>query len=181
MEVLHQVLHHRFPENTLLSHDLIEGAYARAGLATDIELIDDYPTHLSAYSRRKHRWVRGDWQIFRWMGGLVPDFYGRTIPNPIALISQWKILDNLERSLLEPGLLLLLLAGWLWLPGRARYWTAAAIVMWCVPPFCSLFFGVLRAPRSWRAAPAWLRDLVYVFRESALVAMCSLIFLLHRR
>ena len=57
----------RFPENALLSHDLIEGAYARAGLVTDIELIDDYPSHFSAYSRRKHRWVRGDWQILRWI------------------------------------------------------------------------------------------------------------------
>ena len=58
---------HRFPENALLSHDLIEGAYARAGLVSDIELIDDYPSHFSAYSRRKHRWVRGDWQIMRWL------------------------------------------------------------------------------------------------------------------
>ena len=61
------VLEHRFPENALLSHDLIEGAYARAALVSDIELIDDYPSHFSAYSRRKHRWVRGDWQILRWI------------------------------------------------------------------------------------------------------------------
>ena len=63
----HAVLDRRFPRNALLSHDLIEGAYARAGLATDIELIDDYPSHYSAYTRRKHRWVRGDWQIAQWM------------------------------------------------------------------------------------------------------------------
>ncbi len=63
VSILHNVLNHRFPRNSLLSHDLIEGAYARAGLVSDIELIDDYPTHYSAYTRRKHRWVRGDWQI----------------------------------------------------------------------------------------------------------------------
>ena len=70
---LHAVLNRRFPRNALLSHDLIEGAYARAGLATDIELIDDYPRTCSAYSRRKHRWVRGDWQIAQWMFSRVPD------------------------------------------------------------------------------------------------------------
>ena len=69
VDVLREVLEQRFPENALLSHDLIEGAYARVGLVSDIELIDDYPSHFSAYSRRKHRWVRGDWQILRWLAG----------------------------------------------------------------------------------------------------------------
>src|SRR6185437_12531595 len=63
VDALRESLEWRFPENALLSHDLIEGAYARAALVSDIELIDDYPSHFSAYSRRKHRWVRGDWQI----------------------------------------------------------------------------------------------------------------------
>ena len=76
VDALRDVLERRFPENALLSHDLIEGAYARAALVTDIELIDDYPSHFSAYSRRKHRWVRGDWQILRWIQPRVPDFYG---------------------------------------------------------------------------------------------------------
>ncbi len=62
-----QVLEHRFPRNALLSHDLIEGAYARAGLVSDVEVIDDYPSHYSAYNRRKHRWLRGDWQIVSWL------------------------------------------------------------------------------------------------------------------
>ncbi len=101
VDALRAVLERRFPENALLSHDLIEGAYARAALVSDIELIDDYPSHFSAYSRRKHRWVRGDWQIMRWIGSRVPAFRGRIIANPISLISQWKILDNLRRSVLE--------------------------------------------------------------------------------
>ena len=67
------MLEHRFPRNALLSHDLIEGAYARAGLVSDVEVIDDYPSHYSAYNRRKHRWVRGDWQIVSWLFGRVPD------------------------------------------------------------------------------------------------------------
>ena len=99
---LHAVLDRRFPRNALLSHDLIEGAYARAGLATDIELVDDYPSHYSAYIRRKHRWVRGDWQIVQWMFSRVPDESGRWATNPISEISRWKIFDNLRRSLVEP-------------------------------------------------------------------------------
>ena len=80
VDALRAALDQRFPENALLSHDLIEGAYARAGLVSDIELIDDYPSHFSAYSRRKHRWVRGDWQIMRWLLPRVPDFHGNDHP-----------------------------------------------------------------------------------------------------
>ena len=121
--VLHAVLNRRFPRNSLLSHDLIEGAYARAGLASDIEVIDDYPSHYSAYTRRKHRWVRGDWQIAQWMFSHVPDESNRMAPNPISEVSRWKIFDNLRRSLVEPFTFILFVAGWLWLPGGPLYWT----------------------------------------------------------
>ena len=128
VSTLHAVLDRRFPRNSLLSHDLIEGAYARAGLATDIEVIDDYPSHYSAYTRRKHRWVRGDWQIAQWLFSRVPDESGRFVRNPISTISRWKIFDNLRRSLVEPLTLILLVAGWLGLPGGALYWTAGDAV-----------------------------------------------------
>jgi hypothetical protein len=117
VDVLQQVLDRRFPRNFLLSHDLIEGFYARAGLVTDVEVIDDYPSHLSAYSRRKHRWVRGDWQIVQWLFGRGPDESGHLVPNPISIASRWKILDNLRRSLVEPATFALFLAGWF---GSAR-------------------------------------------------------------
>ncbi len=80
INALHAVLDRRFPRNALLSHDLIEGSYARVGLTTDIEVIDDYPSHYSAYSRRKHRWLRGDWQIAQWLFSKVPDESGRYVP-----------------------------------------------------------------------------------------------------
>src|ERR1022692_2462393 len=108
VDTVQQVLDYRFPRNALLSHDLIEGAYARAGLVSDIEVIEDYPSHYSAYNRRKHRWLRGDWQISGWLLPRVPDELGRRVPNPISIISQWKILDNLRRSLIEPATFLLL-------------------------------------------------------------------------
>src|ERR1700756_158217 len=98
VDTVHRILEQRFPRNALLSHDLIEGAYARAGLVSDIEVIEDYPSHYSAYSRRKHRWLRGDWQIAGWLFPRVPDEAGASVPNPISLISRWKIFDNLRRS-----------------------------------------------------------------------------------
>lgn len=180
VDTLREVLQNRFPENALLSHDLIEGAYARAGLVSDIELIDDYPSHFSAYSRRKHRWVRGDWQIMRWIQSRVPDYYLRLIPNPIPLIAQWKILDNMRRSLLEPALMLLLLSSWLWLPGRPAYWTGATVLMWCIPVLSSVLFALLRVPLNRRAFGAWVGDTVRAVRENAVVTLCSLIFLLHQ-
>ena len=79
VDTVHQVLDRRFPRNALLSHDLIEGAYARAGLASDIEVIEDYPSHYSAYNRRKHRWLRGDWQIAGWLLPHVPDESGTQV------------------------------------------------------------------------------------------------------
>ena len=76
VRVLHEVLERRFPRNSLLSHDLIEGAYVRAGLVTDVEVIDDYPSQYSAHTRRRHRWIRGDWQIMRWLFARVPEESG---------------------------------------------------------------------------------------------------------
>ena len=180
VDVLREVLEHRFPENALLSHDLIEGAYARVALVNDFELVDDYPSHFSAYSRRKHRWVRGDWQIIRWIQSRVPDYYARMVPNPITLISQWKIVDNLRRSLLEPALVLLLLSGWFWLPGKPEYWTAVAVLMWCVPVLCGIAGTLFRLPNTWRSVPSWLLDTARAAKDNGLIAMCSLTFLLHQ-
>ncbi len=135
---LHTVLHGRFPRNALLSHDLIEGAYARAGLVSDIEVIEDYPSHYSAHNRRKHRWLRGDWQITEWLLPMVPDEEGRRVPNPLSVVSSWKILDNLRRSLVEPALFLLLILGWTVLPGSPRAWTLATVFILLLPAMFQL-------------------------------------------
>lgn len=151
---LHEVLDARFPPNFLLSHDLIEGAYARAGLATDIEVIDDYPSHYSAHTRRKHRWVRGDWQIVQWLSTRVPDEKRRPVPNPISMISQWKIFDNLRRSLVEPFTFLLLVLGWFVLPGGALHWTLVTLALLLLPVFVQLTFNLGRAVLNASAAQA---------------------------
>ena len=154
VDTVHRVLDRRFPRNALLSHDLIEGAYARAGLVSDIEVIEDYPSHYSAYNRRKHRWLRGDWQIVGWLFRRVPDESGAWVPNPISLVSRWKILDNLRRSLVEPGIFLLLLLGWLILPGAPAQLTLATIAILFIPAWCQFLVGVARALWQGTVIPA---------------------------
>jgi hypothetical protein len=110
VNIFHQVTHKAFPENTILSHDLIEGLYARAGLVTDVELVDGYPANYLAYMRRLHRWVRGDWQLLPWLF------------KPIPFVSRWKIFDNLRRSLEAPALLLLLILAFTVFSGEPWIW-----------------------------------------------------------
>jgi cyclic beta-1,2-glucan synthetase len=142
----------RFPENTLLSHDLIEGNYARAGLATDITLYDEYPTRYLTYTDRKHRWIRGDWQLLRWLTPRVPGPDG-TEPNRLSLLSRWKIFDNLRRSTVEIAMLTFLIAGWTFLPGSPFRWTVLGVLAIATPWIVTLLLAVLRPPldKSWRA------------------------------
>jgi cyclic beta-1,2-glucan synthetase len=178
INALHAVLDRRFPRNSLLSHDLIEGSYARVGLTTDIEVIDDYPSHYSAYTRRKHRWLRGDWQIAQWLFSKVPDESGRYVRNPIATISRWKIFDNLRRSLVETSTFALLLAGWLALPGGALYWTAVTLFLMFVPTLVQFVFGVGRAYVT--KLPGSMRDAVSGFGQGTFIALLTLVYLPHQ-
>jgi cyclic beta-1,2-glucan synthetase len=174
----HAVLNHRFPRNSLLSHDLIEGAYARAGLASDVELIDDYPSHLSAYNRRKHRWVRGDWQTAQWMFSRVPDESGRWGPNPISEVSRWKIFDNLRRSLVEPFTFILFVAGWLGLPGGPLYWTIVPLLLLIFPAVVQCAFALGHAFVSERKGSAG--EALSSSWKSALIALLNLTYLPHQ-
>jgi hypothetical protein len=145
VEVFQRVVERRFPSNAILSHDMIEGAYARAGLVSDVEVIDDYPSRIAAYSKRKHRWVRGDWQILFWLFPRVPDYSGKAVRNPINLISRWKILDNLRRSLTEIAMLAILVSGWLFLPGKALHWTLATLGLFALPTYLQFALAILRS------------------------------------
>ncbi len=148
VDVFQKILTQRFPDNLLLSHDLIEGAHARAALVSDIEMIDDYPSHYQAWTKRKHRWTRGDWQIMLWLLPRVPDCQGKLTPNPLSVISLWKIVDNLRRSLLEIGLFVLLLAGWTGLAGGAAYWTGVVVLITALPIYTGALFSLLATPRD---------------------------------
>ena len=178
LKTIHQVLDRRFPRNALLSHDLIEGAYARAGLISDVEVIEDYPSHYSAYNRRKHRWLRGDWQIAGWLLPRVPDESGARVPNPITVISQWKILDNLRRSLVEPASFVLLVLGWLVLPGSARYWTLASIAILLLPAVLQLLFSLVGS--AVEASRRMAQDAFATFATNNVNLLLTLTFLPHQ-
>ena len=132
--MLSRALAERFPENRILSHDLLEGCYARAGLLSDLEFYEDYPARYSSDVKRRERWLRGDWQIAAWLLPRVPTAAGRSEKNPLSWLAHWKILDNLRRSLVPAALALLLLLGWMVLEsdlildlGRPRLGRAAAV------------------------------------------------------
>ena len=178
VDTLHRVLDRRFPRNALLSHDLVEGAYARAGLVSDIEIIEDYPSHYSAHNRRKHRWVRGDWQIAEWLRPQVPDESGQMVPNPLSVVSRWKIFDNLRRSLVEPALFLLFVAGWLCLPGRPEGWTLATVAIVFLPAVVQLGFDFGRAAVLRRRAI--VLDGLNSFADASIADWLTITFLAHQ-
>ncbi len=124
------------PDNTMLSHDLFEGNLARAGLVSDIEVIEDFPGRHDVAARRQHRWVRGDWQLLPWLIGR--ERYGN-----FSALGRWKISDNLRRSLTPPLTVAALFAGWLLPPPMAAIWTAAMLMLVALPHLLPLPFAVL--------------------------------------
>ncbi len=166
----------RFPDNTLLSHDLIEGEHVRAGLVTDLEMIDDYPSRYQAFSKRKHRWVRGDWQIAMWLLPRVPDATWKWVPNSLPFVSRWKIFDNLRRSLVEPFYFAAFLSAWLLLDTQSAAATRAVLAILLFPIYGDILISLLRPPplrflRPW----AWTR--FSDFLRGHLEAVLTLIFL----
>jgi cyclic beta-1,2-glucan synthetase len=178
VDTLHRVLDRRFPRNALLSHDLVEGAYARAGLVSDVEIIEDYPSHYSAHNRRKHRWLRGDWQIAEWLRPLVPDESGQKVSNPLSMVSRWKIFDNLRRSLVEPALFALFLLGWLCLPGRPEAWTFATVGIVFLPALVQLAFDFGCALVSRKRAV--IVDGLNAFADASIADWLIITFLAHQ-
>jgi len=153
LQTFHRLLSERFPTAHLLSHDLLEGCHVRVGLATDIELLDVFPSSYIAWWNRQHRWIRGDWQIIDWLKPRVPVGGGRVEPNPLSAFNRWKIFDNLRRSLVPPATVALLLAGWLFTPAPLL-WSGliAGLMLW---PVLNSLLGLLFHPpppgtRFWR-------------------------------
>jgi cyclic beta-1,2-glucan synthetase len=133
----------RVPENSLLSHDLFEGVFARAGLVTDIELFDEFPSNYLVSAARQHRWARGDWQLLPWILGRARDALGRRRPGSMPAIARWKMVDNLRRTLSAPLSLATLVAAWT-LPGiSAGLWTAFILAVFIVPQALPVWAGLL--------------------------------------
>ncbi|MHC9086600.1 GH36-type glycosyl hydrolase domain-containing protein [Luteimonas sp. RIT-PG2_3] len=137
----------RFPDNRILSHDLLEGCYARAGLVSDVRLFEEYPSRYAADMKRRYRWIRGDWQLLPWLLPWVPrggDKRGHE-RNPLSWLSRGKLLDNLRRSLVPAAATTLLLLGWLFSPNPLA-WTAWLLCLWWLPVMVPALRELFAAP-----------------------------------
>ncbi|MBS1185341.1 MAG: cyclic beta 1-2 glucan synthetase, partial [Proteobacteria bacterium] len=170
----------RFPENLILSHDLLESGYARSALVTDVELIEEHPASVVIDASRRHRWIRGDWQLAGWLLPRVPGppgpngARGKRQANPLSVLSLWKLFDNLRRSLVAPALLALLAGGWLL--GPAWLWTLAVVSVVCLPSLLSTLIELIRKPEE----RDWLVHLNLTSRSAGrplLLALLTLAFL----
>jgi cellobiose phosphorylase len=148
VEAFERALGGRLAENTILSHDLLEACHARSGLVSDVEFYEDHPSRYNVDINRRHRWIRGDWQIVQWLRSRVTRADGQGESNPLSRLSQWKIFDNLRRSLVPPALLGLLLAGWLLLPEIGGLVLLQVLGILAVPAFLPLAVEVGRKPRE---------------------------------
>lgn len=146
-----RVLDDRLPDNTVLSHDLIEGCYLRSGVLSDVQLVEAWPARYSDDIARRHRWIRGDWQLAGWLRARVPtQGKGREV-NPLSPLSRWKLFDNLRRSLVAPTLTATLVLCWSRLAGPA-FWSAAALSVYFLPAFIRILVTLVdrRQDMPWR-------------------------------
>jgi cyclic beta-1,2-glucan synthetase len=146
----------KMPDNALLSHDLFEGIFARVALASDIELFDEFPSHYEVAAARQHRWVRGDWQLLRWVFGPRRAAFGERRAVAIPAICRWKMIDNLRRSLSAPAAFFTLVAAWL-LPSAAIWvWTTFILTTMAIPALLSFLVGIT-PPRRGISKRAYFR------------------------
>jgi len=138
VDAFEQALEGRFADNRILSHDLIEGCYAHSGLLSDVQLFEGYPARYSADAKRRHRWIRGDWQLLPW---LLPGQRSGD-RSPLSALSRWKIFDNLRRSLEPAALLTVLLWGWL-ASASPLFWTLALLGLLLVRPLLDALLELL--------------------------------------
>jgi cyclic beta-1,2-glucan synthetase len=179
VDVFNAVLDGRIPEETLLSHDLLEGNFLRTALASDIELMDDYPPDYATQCSRQHRWTRGDWQTTPWLARTVRGAGGARYRNPLSSVHKWKIIDNLRRSLLPVALLAWGLSGWLLLPRPGMFWVPLLVLVVGYPLLLHAF-DTLLSPFSGVSLGAIWRPLWQEAAADAARALLSLVFLPHQ-
>ncbi len=143
VDVFEAALDTRIPPNTLLSHDLFEGTFARAGLVSDIEVVEEFPSRYDVAAARQHRWARGDWQLLPWIFGRRPSSSDGRRLSGIPAIGRWKMIDNLRRSLSAPAAFVALLGGWTLPSASAQIWTGFVLATVATPALIPLFVGVV--------------------------------------
>lgn len=174
VDIFEQALNERFPENRILSHDLLEGCYARAGLLSDVHVYEKYPAYYSVDVSRRHRWVRGDWQLLGWLLPCISRPGKHRQKNPLSLLSKWKLLDNLRRSLVPTALTLLLLLGWIAL-AVPWLWTLVVLSIIMAPPlFVSIveFFHKSREVQFHQHLSTELNTATQRFMQAILTLAC---------
>jgi len=169
----------RVPDGTLLSHDLFEGIFARAGLASDIEVVEDFPSRYDESANRQHRWARGDWQLLPWIFGRRDAAARSPSSSRVSVIGVWKMLDNLRRTLSAPAAVAALLVGWT-LPLRAAaVWTAFIVLTIAIPTLLPVL-GALKPRNTGVTTRSHLRalgkDLGLAISQTALL----IVFLAHQ-
>jgi cyclic beta-1,2-glucan synthetase len=169
----------RVPEGTLLSHDLFEGTFARAGLVSDIEVVEEFPSRYDVAAARQHRWSRGDWQLLPWILGRSDAAGDSRGSGTLPLIGLWKMLDNLRRTLSAPAAVAALLAGWLLPSSSALLWSAFICATIALPALLPVFAGILpsRAGVTLRSHLRALRKDVWL---AALQTAFMVTFLAHQ-
>jgi cyclic beta-1,2-glucan synthetase len=177
VDAFEAALVNRVPENSLLSHDLFEGSFARAGLVSDIEVVEEYPSRYDVAAARNHRWARGDWQLLPWIFGRRD--VARRGTGPLPLLARWKMLDNLRRTLSAPTTVLALVAGWLLPRNAALLWTGFLLATIALPNFLPLLAAILPRRRTVTYRSYW-RALSHDCARSALQIVFSVTFLGHQ-
>jgi len=167
----------RVPEGSLLSHDLFEGLFARAGLVSDIELFEEFPARYEVAAARQHRWARGDWQLLPW---ILRGAAGRgTARGRIDLIGRWKMFDNLRRTLSAPAAYLTLLLGWTLPDGVALIWTKFVLLAIAIPAFIPVSTEILPQRRG-ISKRAYLRDVTRSLMLAMAQVTLSIVLLAHQ-
>ncbi len=149
VDIFEAALDGKIQPNAVLSHDLLEGVFARAGLASDVEVVEEFPSRYQVAMARQHRWTRGDWQLLSWTflghGGKRRENLPRS---SIPLMGRWKLLDNLRRSLSAPTALLSMLIAWLQPLAIAEIWTSYILLTIALPPLLPAIIGILPRQRG---------------------------------
>ncbi len=164
LRVFQQVLKGTFPENLILSHDLLEGCHIRCGLITDVELFDDSPSNYIDDAKRHHRWTRGDWQIISWQCRRVRNERGDKVKNQVNTIGKWKIFDNLRRSMMSLAVLLLLLVGVSGLTSIHAIWYVLFALAVVSSPILFFIFGQITKVPSFGRRYHYYARLIRGFR-----------------
>lgn len=173
--VIAETLADRLPPNALLSHDLLEGSLGRTALVSDTRFYEQFPSNVFVYLRRSHRWIRGDWQLLPWLWRWVPTSAGRRETNPLKLVQQWQILDNLRRSVTAPTLLTLLCVVWIArLPASVWVWTLLVIALSAVSIWVTLLTTVWACIADWQRLPQHLAAMRRPLRQRSLRLLLSL-------